>query len=208
MRRRPARRRYISHNDLTALVDVAFLLLAFFLMSSRFKPAGVVEVDVPVRDARHFTCKIGDAPRMTIVANQAGAVFLNFHDPRLRAQVLAQAAKASDLPLTPQAVQAFSRTEDFGGPAHRLFARLLGERDDLFPLILEEGIPISKTNSELSDWLKWGLKADSRLVCQIRADGDVAYPAVDAVVATLQSAGVNQFELLTHLTRDPHLASR
>lgn len=207
MRRRPPRRP-ISHIDLTALVDVAFLLLAFFLMSSRFKPAGVVEVDVPVRDARHFTCKFGEAPRMTIVVNEAGAVYLNFHDPRLRAQVLAQAAKASNLALTPQAVQAFSRMEDFGGSARRLHARLLGDMDASPPWILEEGIPISKTNNELADWLKWGLKADSRLVCQIRADGDVAYPVVDAVVATLQHAGVNQFELLTHLARDPRLASR
>lgn len=207
MRRRPARRN-ISHIDLTALVDVAFLLLAFFLMSSRVKPAGWVEVDVPVRDARHFHCKTGDAPRMTIVVTQAGTVYLNFNTPQLRAQVLAQAAKASNLALTPQAVQAFSRTEDFGGPAHRLFVRLLGDMDASAPRILEQGVPISKTNNELSDWLKWGLKSDGRLVCQIRADGDAAYPAVEAVVATLQSAGVNQFELLTQLTHDPRLASR
>src|SRR5580698_5691853 len=57
--------------DMTAMCDVSFLLLTFFILTAKFKPAELVAVDVPFsRSSKH----IGD--NITIIVNKEGKSFI------------------------------------------------------------------------------------------------------------------------------------
>ncbi|NCS90293.1 MAG: biopolymer transporter ExbD [Ignavibacteria bacterium CG22_combo_CG10-13_8_21_14_all_37_15] len=64
--------------DMTPLVDVAFLLLTFFMMTTQFKPPEEVEVSLP---ASHSEIKLPGANLMTIWINKESKIYLGFDAP-------------------------------------------------------------------------------------------------------------------------------
>lgn len=198
------RRRARPPADLTALVDVAFLLLAFFLLSSHFKPAGRVDISSPASHSFNPHFGYSSYPQATISLTRTGKVFLNFHDPQLRARILLRAAVSNKIDLSPHAVLAFAKAEDFGGSLRGLL--IAAGTQAQHSSLLQSEIPIQNNNNELLSWLKWAKDEARGLQFNIRADSDAPYPPFEAVVAALQYTGINQFKLLTTLERDNRIA--
>ncbi len=207
MRNRIHRRAQPS-TDLTALVDVAFLLLAFFLTSSHFKLMGRVDISSP--ESKSFKPHFGyssNAP-ITISLTKAGKVFLNFHDPKRRARILLRAAASNGLDLKPAAVLAFTKAEGFGGSIRELLTATGNKAGHPSIQLLQSGIPIQKNHNELLNWLKWIKDELPKPQFYIRADSDAPYPAFESVIASLQHQGINRFSLMTTLERDKRIAYR
>ena len=59
--------------DMTAMVDVAFLLLTFFMLTTQFKPPAEVEIDLPTS---HAEVKLPGTDIMTVTVADDGRVFL------------------------------------------------------------------------------------------------------------------------------------
>ena len=59
--------------DMTPLVDVAFLLLTFFMLTTQFKPPEEVTVEIP---ASHSFIKLPEANIMMITVNKEGKIYL------------------------------------------------------------------------------------------------------------------------------------
>lgn len=201
-------RRASPSTDMTALVDVAFLLLAFFLLSSHFKPVGRVDISSPASSSFNSHFGYSAYPQATVSITKGGKVFFNLHDPRLRARILLRAAITNGLDLAPAAVLAFARAEDFGGSLRDLIATAGGNTGKTLSPLLQSGIPIHKKNNELLSWLKWAKDEAPDLQFNIRADSDAAYPPFEAVIASLQHTGIHRFTLLTTLERDDRIAYR
>ena len=66
--------------DMTPLVDVAFLLLTFFMLTTQFKPPEEVSVDIPVS---HSAIKLPEANVLLVTINKEGKVYLGIDSPRL-----------------------------------------------------------------------------------------------------------------------------
>lgn len=61
--------------DMTPLVDVAFLLLTFFMLTTTFKPPEDVEVVIPTS---HSEIKLPESNTMLVYVDKTGAIFMGF----------------------------------------------------------------------------------------------------------------------------------
>ncbi|HLA63044.1 MAG TPA: biopolymer transporter ExbD [Rhodothermales bacterium] len=59
--------------DMTAMVDVAFLLLTFFMLTTQFKPPEAVEIDLP---SSHAEVKVPGSDLLTITIAPDGRLFI------------------------------------------------------------------------------------------------------------------------------------
>jgi biopolymer transport protein ExbD len=59
--------------DMTAMVDVAFLLLTFFMLTTQFKPPSEVEIDLPTS---HAEVKLPGTDIMTVTVAEDGRIFI------------------------------------------------------------------------------------------------------------------------------------
>ncbi len=70
--------------DMTPLVDVAFLLLTFFMLTTKFKPAEEVTIVLP---SSHSEFKLPESDVMTIEIAKDGRLFLGVDSQYLRAKL-------------------------------------------------------------------------------------------------------------------------
>lgn len=61
--------------DLTSLIDVVFLLLLFFMVSTTFEHQAVLKVDLP--EASAVEAPIEQADRLELVIDDSGRMYLN-----------------------------------------------------------------------------------------------------------------------------------
>jgi biopolymer transport protein ExbD len=73
--------------DMTPMVDVAFLLLTFFMLTTQFRPPA--EVDVILPDS-HSQIKLPETDVMIITIDKDGALFLGVDSQFLRAKLFGQ----------------------------------------------------------------------------------------------------------------------
>lgn len=67
--------------DMTPLVDVAFLLLTFFMLTTQFKPPEEVQIELP---SSHSQFKLPESDVMTLTLSKDGRIFLGLDSQRLR----------------------------------------------------------------------------------------------------------------------------
>ena len=70
--------------DMTPLVDVAFLLLTFFMLTTQFKPPEEVSITLP---ASHSEFKLPESDVMTINIAEDGRIFLGLDSQILRGRL-------------------------------------------------------------------------------------------------------------------------
>ena len=75
--------------DMTPMVDVAFLLLTFFMLATQFRPPEEVEVILPDSNSQN---KLPESNVMTITVEKKGRIFIGFDSQRLMAQLFGEAA--------------------------------------------------------------------------------------------------------------------
>jgi biopolymer transport protein ExbD len=73
--------------DMTPLVDVAFLLLTFFMLTTQFKPPEEVQIELP---ASHSQFKLPESDVMTITLSRDGRIFLGLDSQRLRGRLFGE----------------------------------------------------------------------------------------------------------------------
>jgi biopolymer transport protein ExbD len=74
--------------DMTPLVDVAFLLLTFFMLTTTFKPSEEVTIVLP---ASHSDFKLPETNVMTINISKDGRIFLGVDSQLLRRKLFGTA---------------------------------------------------------------------------------------------------------------------
>ncbi len=67
--------------DMTPLVDVAFLLLTFFMLTTQFKPTEEVTIILP---SSHSENKLAESDVMTVNVAEDGRIFLGVDSQHLR----------------------------------------------------------------------------------------------------------------------------
>ena len=202
--------------DMTAMCDVAFLLLTFFMLTAKAKPQEMVVVDTPTSISQ---TKLPDAGTLTILVDKEGKIFLDMAGQHTRMDLISTMNSTYQMGLTEKEMMIFSNVGSFGVPRNRLKQFLdteVSERTK-FP---SAGIPIDSVDvnkSELANWIhnarlsQFRMKQEGKVkdeyVIVVKADADTPYPAVQNVINTLVDINVNKFNLITSMEGKPVQAS-
>jgi len=188
--------------DMTAMCDVAFLLLTFFILTAKPKVDDPAKAEVPSSSKEKV---VPEDNLATIIVGQSNKVFYSLTGADMRRETLiAMGAQYKLPPFTPEELLAFSNTEIFGVPVKDLksFLDTPGDQREKFP---QAGIQSDTTgNSELSNWILNSRKADKGLhdrVLDIAIKGDRKdqYPAINTIITTLGKQKIFKFSLITDL---------
>lgn len=185
--------------DMTAMCDMAFLLLTFFILTAKMKNPEVVQVDIPssVSDK-----KVPEQNLMKITVSNEGAVYFSVTESSTRKELIDKVSEVKKLNLTEKEKIAFANTEMFGLPMNQMksFLNLPSEKRSKAP---QEGIPLDSANNELKIWIKEAKSVNGRLIIAIKGDKKSDYEKYSGVVGTLQDLNLNKFSLITSLEAKP-----
>ncbi|MCB0528932.1 MAG: biopolymer transporter ExbD [Lewinellaceae bacterium] len=199
--------------DMTAMTDVAFLLLTFFMLTAKMKPQENVVIDTPSSISE---TKLPDAGTLTILVGPDGRIFLDMAGSHTRAELIKNMNAQYQMGLNEKEQMLFTTVGSFGVPRSKLKAYLntLPSERPKFPA---PGIPVDTADinsSELANWvhnarlaqfqMKQEGKVKDEYVIVVKADQNTPYPAVQKVINTLVDINVNKFNLITSLEADPN----
>ncbi|MEM6342822.1 MAG: biopolymer transporter ExbD [Bacteroidota bacterium] len=186
--------------DMTAMVDVAFLLLTFFILTTTsFRQEQKVEVDMP---SSRSQIDVPVEKLMTISVDPEGKVFVGFSDISTRVATLEKAISDEQLAVSEVGAQYFSTLEDFGVPINQMEA-WLNLPDEELKAMDHPGMT-AKTDSvtgrnDLKEWIRWGRLSDREMRIAIKGDVDAQYEKISDVMNSLQEWKINSFSLITSL---------
>jgi biopolymer transport protein ExbD len=183
--------------DMTPMVDLAFLLVTFFMLTTKFRPDEPVIVDMPSSVSE---IPLPDKNVFLITVDKDGRVFYNVEGQQIRTTILEKMAERYKVQFTPQEEKRFAVLSSFGMPMEKMKAYLNADEEGRKKMNLEtKGIPIDSVNNQLSDWINFGRHAGPQYNMAIRGDGDADLPTIKRVISILQDNKANRFALITNL---------
>jgi biopolymer transport protein ExbD len=183
--------------DMTPMVDLAFLLVTFFMLTTKFAPEEPVAVDMPSSTSE---IRLPDTDILTITVAQDGAVFFNMDGKYTRQTLLGKIGEKYNIQFTPEETARFALLPSFGVPIGSL-QQYLDLSPDERKTVKQTGIPCDSVNNELADWIVMSRISNPKLRIAVKGDSDASYPVVKEVIKTLVDRKVNRFNLITNLER-------
>lgn len=88
--KKPVKKRVGVKMDMTPMVDVAFLLLTFFMLTTQFKAPEDVQITLP---SSHSAFKLPESDVMVITVSKDGVIRLGVDASALRVRLFGEAAR-------------------------------------------------------------------------------------------------------------------
>lgn len=186
--------------DMTAMCDVAFLLLSFFVMTSTAKVPEPLPVDTP---ASTRETKLPDTDLATITVGDK-KVFFGMTGQDLRKGALEKIAERYSLKFTEEETKRFSVIDGFGVPVTGLKGVIAKSGEERNKEGVQGGIPYDSLDNQLREWIlaaRYSAKElhGKELKVAIKGDAKEEYPTIKKVIDILQQQKVNKFFLVTGL---------
>lgn len=193
--------------DMTPMVDLAFLLVTFFMLTAQFRPEEAVAVDTP---SSMSSLPIPTENLMTIIVDSADRVFWDFTDKKVRTEVIKAIASSHKLSLTEEQVTRFTNLNAIGVPIQMLpqYLELNSPSERKVVDQQSKGIPMDEANNQLLEWIRttqliFSSNADkpTNPLVALKGDGNVKYTTMNKVIKIFQSPTVkiNRFKMITDL---------
>jgi biopolymer transport protein ExbD len=186
--------------DMTAMCDVAFLLLSFFILATKFKPPEALSVTTP---SSVYTKIALESNVMMIIMDKDGKVYFSISDKNVpeKQEVIDQINTQKSLNLTAEEKKTFVNNPSsfIGVPFGQLKSFLDRQPDELKGVVLP-GIPtVDSTNNELREWVAVvvGAFQGEKLNIEVKGDDAANYPAFSGVIWALKKNDQLKFQLIT-----------
>lgn len=186
--------------DMTAMCDVAFLLLTFFILTATAKQPEALPVDTPSSTVQ---IKLPEADLATLTVGK-GKVFFGVTGREVRVRTLELMGIKYGIAFSPEERQKFALIDGFGVPIANLKQIIAMSSADRNAQDLQPGIPKDSLNNQLKEWIynaRIATKeiANTELKVAIKGDAKQEYPEIKKVMDILQDQQINQFNLVTGL---------
>ena len=180
--------------DMTAMCDVAFLLLSFFILTTKFKPSEAIAVVTP----KSVAVKV--APQkdfVEVIIDKDGKVFLTMDDESKKESIANTLNSTRNLGMN---VPAFKKALFFGAPFGSMASFLAipeaNRKGNALP-----GIPVKDSaNNELTEWMrvvKEAYQGGKMPALLVKGDNMSKYPAFKSVIDAFKKNDLLKFQMIT-----------
>jgi biopolymer transport protein ExbD len=186
--------------DMTPMCDVAFLLLTFFILATKFKPPDVLEV-TPPSSVSNKVAPQKDFINVTI--DKDNKVFLSMDDA-MKDDVFDELAKERNMTFTPEDKKNFEMATFIGVPFSQLTQFIKLQPDQIKAATLP-GIPVDSTNNELKAWISAAVNArlGEKLNFLIKGDDASKYTTFSGVIDAFKANEIYKYNLVTNAKQVP-----
>jgi biopolymer transport protein ExbD len=188
-----------TSTDMTAMCDVAFLLLTFFILTATAKVPEVMPVDTPQSTVQ---TKLPEKDLATLTVGN-GKVFFDVKGKDVRMRTLELMGQKYGVTFSEDDQNKFAIMESFGVPVQNL-KQILDMHPSDRKNVKQPGIPKDSLDNQLADWVQNARIAnielhDKELELAIKGDAKEEYPVIKKVMDILQDQKINSFSLVTGL---------
>jgi biopolymer transport protein ExbD len=201
--------------DMTPMVDLAFLLVTFFMLTASFRMAEPVIVDPP---ASHSDKTLPENTILVTVDNN-GRAFFGIGNAEAKINALSKMSEKYGVKFTADQVKKFGGLSSFGVEIKDLPRYLDASENERLKFQPQKGVPLDSVNNQLKDWIHNGAlelnavymrnkdEAASKNIefkgekprYAIKADGKAKYIYVKDVFKTFTDMKIYTFNLITSL---------
>lgn len=190
-----------ADTDMTPFVDIAFLILTFFIMATKMKPPEPVEITTP-NSVSSKALEQRDA--LLIEMDKSGRVFFTMEtekpgDNALKYDLIKNLNQTRNLGLTEDEMKSFVKSPTVGVP----FAKLKSYyslSEDQRKTVAQEGVPVTDTtNNELYYWVRDAISvfAGRKISYLVKGDNNAKYPVFKGIIDALRKNDQNKYQLIT-----------
>jgi biopolymer transport protein ExbD len=186
--------------DMTAMCDVAFLLLTFFILATKQKPAEVLSVQTP----SSISSKAVPDKSFIFTLTAEGKCFLTLGDDTKKKEILEDINKIREMGLTEAELEKWNKQEFIGLPLNQIKG-YLNSREPIAPNNMP-GIPIQdSTNNELVYWVRsitnvyrGGDMNELQQMLLVKGDNAVIYPHFKSIKYAFKKNEIFRFRIVTN----------
>jgi biopolymer transport protein ExbD len=192
--------------DMTAMCDVAFLLLSFFILATKQKPPEVLAVQVP----NSVSTQVASDKAILITLTKDGRTFIMLGEDAKKKEVLEDINTTKALGLSPAELQKWGKQGFIGTPLNLVKGTLALSKD----LDAEKapGIPTDSTNNEMIDWIRSVTNVFAKAqvdqkelekILLVKGDGNALYPKFKSIKEAFKKNEIYKFKIVTNGTPAP-----
>ncbi len=193
--------------DMTAMCDVAFLLLSFFILATKQKPPEVLAVKTP----NSVSTKVASDKAILITLTKEGRAFLMLGEDAKKKEVLENINLTKGLGLTPAELQKWGKQTFIGLPLNQIKGSLALATEPNAATM--PGIPIEdSTNNEMVDWIRSVANVfaaeqvdqkELQNLLLVKGDNDALYPKYKNIKYAFKKNEIFKFKIVTNGTPAP-----
>jgi len=186
--------------DMTAMCDVAFLLLSFFILATKFKPPEALSVTTP----SSVSSKIAPESNVVLITmDKDTKVYFSVSDKNTteKQSIIDGINTAKNLGLTDAEKTSFVKNPNgyIGVPFSQLKSYLDKTPEELKGINLP-GIPVKdSTDNELIDWVRAAVGAfqGAKMNLLVKGDDAAKYPSFQGVIIAFKKNDQLKFQMIT-----------
>ena len=180
--------------DMTAMCDVTFLLLTFFILTTEFKQPDVENIVTPSSISKSKLTE-GDNTMTISVTKDGRYYFSPTNNPSQRVELLEKMGEKYNITFTEQEKTAFQNTQFVGVPVAQLKAFLQLPEDQRKKY--KGSIPMDSANTQLVEWVQNNAKINREAKLAVKGDGGASYDKFKVLFEGLRDIEFYKFVLVT-----------